>query len=215
MQTFSSPAPKTHTALGITSHPAPPPPHPAIVADQESAFCLYRFASFRHFMQTGSCIMTGLSLLPQCFPDSSVLQQVSVVHRVLLPYCVDIPRYVGPSTRDGLLGRSHILPIVNNAISYYLRTYKFLWDATRLRYILRSGVVESYGNYRFRLWRYCQTSFQSGFAVLYSTTVYEGSGFTIPLSMLVNCVCPVIATAVGMKGYLILACYNPFLLLRG
>lgn len=74
-------------------------------------------------MQKGSCSMTGLFLLPQCFPDSSVLQQVSVFHRVLLPYCMDIPRYVGPSTRDGLLGWSHILPIVNNAISIiYIRT---------------------------------------------------------------------------------------------
>lgn len=93
------------------------------MADQESAFCLYRFASFRRFMQTGSRSMTALFHSPQCFPDSSVLQQVSVFHRVLLPYCMDIPRYVGPSTRDGLLGWSHIFPIVNNAISIiYVRT---------------------------------------------------------------------------------------------
>lgn len=115
-QTFSSPAPKTHTPVSIISHPNPPPPHPSIIGDQESAFCLYRFACFRHFMQTGSHSLTGLFHLPQRFPDSSLRQQGSVFHLFLLPCGTDMPRCV-VHTCDGLLGCSHVLPIVNNAIS--------------------------------------------------------------------------------------------------
>lgn len=112
--------------------------------------------------------------------------------------------------RDGLLGWSHILPIVNNAISYYLRTYKFCGMQHAFGIYLEVELLNHMVIIRFSLWRYCQTSFQSGLSCFVFDCSVQGSGFTIPLSMLVNCVCPVIATAVGMKGCLILACYNPF-----
>lgn len=83
--TVGHPSPHANVFITCPQKPTPlwasptPPSHP-ILPSAESA-CLYRIGFFRHFMQTGSCSMTGLSLLPQCFPDSSVLQQVSAVHR--------------------------------------------------------------------------------------------------------------------------------------
>ena len=90
--------------------------------------------------------------------------------------------------------------------------YKCLRGAPCLRYILKSGVVESYGKYTLSLWRYCQSSFQSGFTILHSF-YYNVPGFWFH-HILINTyyVFPVIAIAVGVKWYLIITRYKHFLL---
>ena len=165
-----------------------------VQSNQQSTFCLCKFAYFGHFIQMKSYniwYFVNGSLILHVFKVHLYCSNVSAFHLFLLPDNTPLYGYTTFYLFIHQLMDIWVVSIVGlitgstavNIPAQFLHGYIY----PHFQYIPRSGTAASYGNSMFNFLRNCQTIFQSGCTIFCSMSV---CGFQFFLSLVNTSYCP-------------------------